>query len=178
MVSLFRRKPYRREAASIYQRLVAQSRGPAFYRELGVPDSLDGRFDMAILHAFLVMHRLQEDSDGAAVNQAIFDAMFAHFDLTLREMGVQDLGVGRRIKTMADAFNGRSASYRQALTEGDRQALATALRRNVYGTAPASATQIDSLASYVLACERMLAAQTRQSLMRGEIAFPQPPGRH
>jgi len=170
--SFFRRKPHRAEATAIYNRLAIQSRAPAFYRDLGVPDTLDGRFDMAVLHAFLLMHRLQNESSGPAINQAIFDAMFEHFDLTLREMGVQDLGVGRRIKQMADAFNGRTAAYRQALAAGDEGALAGALRRNIYGQAAPSPAQIDQLVAYVVGANLSLADQQTTALLRAQIGLP------
>lgn len=172
MFSFFRRKRYRAEAAAVYQRLAGASRAPVFYRELGVPDSFDGRFEMAVLHAFLVMHRLQKEADGPAVNQAIFDAMFGHFDLTLREMGAQDLGVGRRIKQMANAFNGRSAAYRGALSTNDPAALAEALARNVFGLAAPGAGQLERLTAYVLAADRALAGQPMAAIMRGQIELP------
>ena len=172
MFSFLRRKPYRAEAAAVYQRLAKASRAPEFYRDLGVPDSFDGRFEMAVLHAFLVMHRLQNETDGPALNQAIFDAMFGHFDLTLREMGVQDLGVGRRIKQMADAFNGRSAAYRQALADNDRAKLEAALARNIFGQAAPTTRQLDRLTDYVLAADRALAGQERAAILRGLVDLP------
>ena len=173
MFSIFRRKPHAAAAAAMYQRMIVQSRAPAFYRELGVPDTVDGRFDMAVLHAFLLMHRLQAERDGPALNQAIFDAMFAHLDLTLREMGVQDLGVGRRIKIMADAFNGRSAAYRQAFEQEDRSALREALRRNVYGEARPGPDQLEHLVDYAQAANRSLAGQDTRALLRAQIDLPE-----
>ena len=88
---------------------------PELFEACGIPDTLDGRFDALALHAALMIDRLRHEPDGEALSQAFFDAMFRHLDLTLREIGVQDLGVGRRIKIMAEGFHGRALAYRRGL---------------------------------------------------------------
>src|SRR5579885_2019728 len=98
-------------AAALYRAVVAQARAPAFYVAYGVPDTLDGRFDLIALHMFLVLHRLKSDTDASTVSQALFDIMFDDMDRSLREMGVGDLGVGRRVRAMAEALYGRMAAY-------------------------------------------------------------------
>ena len=97
-----------------------------FYQALGVPDTLDGRFDLVALHVFLLVHRLQR-APGPALAQAVFDAMFSDMDNNLREIGVSDLSVGKRVRAMWEAFHGRSKAYASALEAADGSALAAAL---------------------------------------------------
>src|SRR5262249_18572993 len=129
----------------LYGAVVAQARRPAFYLRFGVPDTLDGRFDMIALHVFLVMRRLKaEGEEGRALSQALANRFFADLDRSLREMGVGDLGVGRRVKVMAKAFYGRIAAYEAGLNSGDT-ALGEALKRNLYGTVSASDERIAAM---------------------------------
>jgi cytochrome b pre-mRNA-processing protein 3 len=172
--SLLRRDPYRPVAARLYGALAPQARHAEFYGpRFGVPDTLEGRFDLLILHAFLVMERLQEEENGPAINQSLFDEMFRHLDLTLREIGVQDLGVGRRIKAMAEAFNGRTTAYRAALA-GSGEPLALALRRNIYGDDPAATERADRLAVYCMSALAGFRGQTTASILAGKLGFPDP----
>ncbi len=152
-------------AARLYTAAVAQARAPAFY-EAGVPDTIDGRFDLLMLHLFLLMRRLRRDgAPGAALTQALFDTAFDDMDRTLREMGVGDLGVPRRIKAMARAFYGRAAAYDAALDAHGDSDLRTALGRNLFGGGPAPET----FSTYVRLAETALAAT---SVLTGEAAFP------
>ena len=130
-----RRKPDEEFAAAVYKRTGAWARAPELFEACGIPDTLDGRFDSLALHAALVIDRLRLEPDGEALAQAFFDVMFKHLDLTLREIGVQDLGVGRRIKIMAEGFHGRALAYREALAGGPTP-LIEVLRRNAYGGKP------------------------------------------
>lgn len=124
-------------ARQLYCSLVDQARAPGFYRDHGVPDSLDGRYEMIALHVFLALHRLKRVGEaGSALAQALFDTMFADMDRSLREIGVSDLGVGRRIKDMAKGLYGRISAYETGLN-GPDPALEDALRRNLFGTVPA-----------------------------------------
>jgi cytochrome b pre-mRNA-processing protein 3 len=146
--NLFRRKPPEADfAAAIYRRTAELARHPELFDACGIPDSLDGRFDALALHAALMIDRLRREPDGEPLAQAFFDAMFHHLDLTLREIGVQDLGVGRRIKIMAEGFHGRALAYRTAL-DGGPEPLTEVLRRNAYGgrppTDPAAVARLDA----------------------------------
>lgn len=172
--SLLRRDPHRATAARLYAALAPQARQPELYgSRFAVPDTLEGRFDLLILHAFLVMERLQEEENGPAINQALFDEMFRHLDLTLREIGVQDLGVGRRIKAMAEAFNGRTTAYRAALA-GQGETLAAAIRRNVHGDDPAASDGADRLAVYCMSVLAGFRGQSTASILAGRLGFPDP----
>jgi len=121
-----RSKEVRRKAARIYDAVVARSREPVFFARFGVADTLDGRFDLLALHAWLVLERLQRD---ARLSQALIDAIFLGFDEALRELGAGDIGLGRRMKKMADAFYGRLKAYGAAT---DQAAMEAALIRNLY----------------------------------------------
>jgi cytochrome b pre-mRNA-processing protein 3 len=124
---LFRRKASDPVARRLYEAIVAQARRPEFYRDWGVPDSLDGRFDMIALHGFLVLHRLKRDHEAtAALAQNLFDTLFLDMDRALRELGAGDLGVGKRVKAMARGFYGRVAAYEDGLSAG-QEALGKAL---------------------------------------------------
>ena len=156
----------------MYDAVVTQARRPELYARQGVPDSVDGRFEMVVLHALLVMRRLRAfGARGEAASQSLFDLMFADFDRALRELGVGDLGVGRRIKKMAQAFYGRAARLDEALDEDDAGVLAAFLKRNAFGTVDPESREVAALADYVRAQARCLDRQTVASLTAGEIEF-------
>lgn len=172
LFSFFRRNPYRGTAELLYAAIGRQARSEAFYRDWGVPDTVDGRFDLLVLHSFLVMNRLQDEAEGPAVNQALFDQMFKHMDLALREMGVQDLGVGRRVKVMAEGFNGRTAALRAALPQDDA-ALAAVLARNVYGKVEPPPACVAALVAYVRRSVEALRQVPLAELLAGRVDFPE-----
>ncbi len=116
---LFRRAPQVADAYPLYAGAVAQARQPVFYARLGVPDTVDGRFDLVALHIFLILQRLKAEPDAAPFAQAVFDAMFADMDRNLREMGVGDLSVGKKVKAMAQGLYGRIAAYEAGLAAGE-----------------------------------------------------------
>jgi len=170
LAALFNRKS-RNAVQALYGAIVAAARNPVFYVEWGVPDSLDGRFELIALLAFLAIRRLKQSGDNAAFAQALFDTMFADLDRNLREMGVGDLSVGRQVKTMAKAFYGRVVAYERGLAGVDN--LDEALRRNLYGTAVPDATQIAAAAAYVRRQAQALDAAPVGSLLAGELPLAQ-----
>ena len=165
-----------RDAAHrLYASVVAQARQPAFYTSFGVADTVDGRFDMVALHAYLVLRRLKMRSEPAAKTaQAVFDAMFADMDRNLRERGVGDLGVGRRVKTMARAFYGRIAAYDEGLA-GDDGMLVAALQRNLYRGSDGDPAGCAALASYVRRETAALEDQKLDDILAGRVTFGGPP---
>ena len=167
-----------REAADVaYRRVVEQARQTVFFAEYGVPDTLDGRFELICLHAFLYLHRLKTDRPQASpFCQRFFDRMFADFDRSLREMGVGDLSVGKHVKRMARAFYGRIRSYEAGLSADD-SALAAALARNVFGTASSAECAADDMAAYVRCAVRGLRSQSAAELLAGDVSFEVPAGR-
>ena len=161
MLNVLRRSKERRQlAAKLHAVLVARAREPVFFERFGVSDTVDGRFDLVVLHAWLVMDRL---SSAPSLLQAFVDAVFVGFDEGLRELGAGDIGMGKRVKALADAFYGRIHAYGEAK---DEAALEAALLRNLYrgGAGPGAAT----LASYVLRAKARLAACAVED---GEVDF-------
>jgi cytochrome b pre-mRNA-processing protein 3 len=174
VLSFSRRPRHERTGFELYCAAVAAARAPAFYAELGVPDTLDGRFDLVSLHVFLLIRRLRAlPPPGAELAQAVFDAMFHDMDINLREIGVGDMSVGKKVKIMWEAFHGRSAAYQAALAETDMAALTAALARNVWrGKAPPEGPA--TLARIVRAQDSCLDAQTLDELAAGKARFLTP----
>jgi cytochrome b pre-mRNA-processing protein 3 len=156
---------------AIYGMIVTQAREPMFYRDLGVPDTVNGRFDLLVLHLWMVLRRLRPMAGGVDFTQALFDRFCEDLDANLREMGVGDLAVPRRMQAFGEAFYGRSAAYDLALTEG-RQALAEALGRNILnGIDPDNARR---LAAYVEIAIASLGNADGDALMNGAWRFSLP----
>jgi cytochrome b pre-mRNA-processing protein 3 len=171
LASLFRRSPHRREAHEAYTAIVARAREPVFFIEGGVPDTLDGRFELIALHAFLVLNRLKADHAATAdFAQELFDTMFADLDRGLREMGASDIGVGRHVKEMAKAFYGRIVAYEQGLAGSD-EALCDALRRNLYGTVTPPPATLLAMARYLRRQAQSLAGETATDILSGKVNF-------
>lgn len=159
-------------AYSLYGTIVAQARQAALYAELNVPDTLDGRFDMIVLHGFMLFHRLKgEGEDDRRLGQDVFDIFLKDMDRSLREIGVSDIGVPKKLKKMAEAFYGRVAAYDSAISAGDRAALVDALSRNVFPDGGGEATVI-RLANYVERAVAALARQPLAAILAGSIHFP------
>ena len=172
---LSRRSSPREAGGTAYLRVVEQARQAAFFTDCGVPDTVDGRFELICLHAFLYLHRLKsERPEAEPIAQAFFDAMFIDMDRALREMGVGDLSVGREVKRMARAFYGRVRAYEEGLA-GDDDALAAALCRNLYGTVPGPLPGADAVAAYARREAERLVGQDRVALLAGRVCFGAPP---
>jgi len=163
--------PARRTIETIYGTIVAQAREPVFYQALGVPDTVNARFDMVVLHLWLLLRRLRTVDGGADLAQALFDQFCRDMDANLREMGVGDLTVPKRMKKFGEAFYGRTAAYDTALEEG-RDALASALARNVLNSHDAA--RAAGLAAYVEAGIAALDAVDGPALCEGVWRFPAP----
>lgn len=165
--------PRRHERAgfALYTASVQAARDPLYFERLAVPDTLDGRFDLVGLFAALLIRRLRNlAAPGPALAQAVFDAMFADMDFSLREIGVGEMSVGRKIRAMWEAFHGRAMAYEAPLSEDDAPALGAALGRNVWrGAAPTGSAE--ALARAALAQARRLGDQGIDALARGEVHF-------
>jgi cytochrome b pre-mRNA-processing protein 3 len=159
---LFARKPT--AAQRLYEAIVADARQEKFYAEMDVPDTLDGRFDMIVLHMFLVLDRLR--GEAADMGQQLTDTFFKDLDRTLREMGIGDLSVAKKIRPMAEAFAGRMRAYATASEEG---VLVEALQRNVYGgTASPKASE---LAQWMQNAKVKLGSRSTKSILDGELGL-------
>ena len=156
-------------ATALYGAIVAQARNPALYTDFGVADTVTGRFEMVVLHLILALDRIAaEGVPEKALGQAVFDLYCTDMDRSLRELGFGDLGVPRRMKKMAQAFYGRAAAYRDAVAQGNRDALAAAIARNVF---PNDGDHAPALAEYVLASARLLAAQPMNEIRTAHLEF-------
>jgi cytochrome b pre-mRNA-processing protein 3 len=172
---LFRRALRNETMARLYGTIVAQARAPAFYQIYGVPDTVNGRFELIVLHAVLLLHRLQaEPSPVCALGQGVFDQFCRDMDANLRVMGVGDLAVPRSMRRVGEAFYGRRTAYEAALGAPDQAPLAVALARNVFGLAAGPMHGADRLAGYVREAVGHLAAQDSEALSRAELTFPDP----
>lgn len=158
----------------LYGAIVAQSRRAEFYTDFGVPDTLEGRFEMVVLHTVLVCHRLKGGDDTArAMSQEIFDAFAEDMDSTMRELGVGDLTVPKKMKKIGEAFYGRAAAYDTALADGGNARLAQALARNILGTEEPVPTAAP-FAAYVRAATDHLADTPFETFARGALVLPAP----
>ena len=174
LMSIFRKRAPEAAADAVYGALVRQARTPWFYADLGVPDTVEGRFEMIALHGFLVLHRFkgvtgENKTRTEELGQAVFDLMFADMDRNLRELGTGDLGVAKRVKALAKGFLGRIAAYQDGLADsGDR--LSAALNRNVFAGA-ADGDALEVLAGYVRSSVARLDAQSIDDIAAGRLDF-------
>lgn len=154
---------------AIYGMIVTQAREPIFYRDLGVPDTVNGRFDLLLLHLWLLLRRLRTVHGATELSQALFDRFCEDMDDNLREMGVGDQTVPKRMRAFGEAFYGRVQAYDQAM-EGGGEALASAICKNILnGT---SLGQAQQLAAYARASEAELGRADGAALLRASFKFP------
>lgn len=160
----------RRKAGEIYGVIVTQARQPEFYAALGVPDTPTGRYEMIVLHLFLALERLraQGEPDGDnSLTQAVLETFVTDMDDSMREMGVGDVGVGRRVRRAAAGFYERGRDYREALARADDQLLSQRLGAHVLGLPDAKVNpQSTALARYARA------AASGSAEVSGPEAFP------
>lgn len=173
LFGLFRRRPQERAGFLLYGAAVEAARDPALYAGIGAPDTTAGRFELICLHTGLVIRRLRafRSPEADALAQAVFDAMFADMDLTLREMGVGDLSVGKKVKNLWEGFHGRAEAYGAALDAGEVAALAEALARNVWAGAEPPQGAAVALAAHAAAFAERLEALDLPTLTTGRVVL-------
>lgn len=158
---------------AVYDSLSQASRAPVFYAVLGVPDTVEGRFDMLTLHAVLLLERLKQlppPADDMA--QDLVDDLFRRFDGALREMGVGDIAVPKRMKRIASHFMGRAKAYHDALANGD-EAMTAALARNVFADETRE-EQGKRLNHYVNVTRQVLVDTSFDAIATASIPWPDP----
>lgn len=171
--SPFAQRPAYAAGQALYAAAAAQARAPAFYLEGGVEDSIEGRFELYLLHVALLVNRLRGCGPRAAeTNQVLFDAFLKGLDDALREMGVGDLSVGKKMRRLGEAFYGRAKGYAAALAADDGAELEALVARTVYAERDDSDVRAAPLASYVARAAATLAAQPVDALLAGEARFP------
>ena len=179
ILRLFQRRTADSTIAALYGVIVAQARSPAFYAEYGVPDTVQGRFELIVLHVVLLLRRLGRETPGArslgarSLGQRLFDAFCRDLDGNLREMGIGDLAVPKHMRRFAEAFYGRQAAYLAALDAADERVFENALARNIFALSERDDRAV-RLAHYARAAVRELDARQEQDLMAGQLCFPNP----
>jgi cytochrome b pre-mRNA-processing protein 3 len=177
----FRRRSQARIIAALYGAVVAQARSPVFYADYSVPDTVEGRFDLIVLHLVLLLRRLGQETGketepgkslGQNLGQDLFDEFCRDLDANLREMGVGDLAVPKRMQRFAEAFYGRQSVYGEALAAAGQGDFEKALARNIYqGSEGDDAAR---LAQYARAVVADLDSQRDDALNRGDVTFVSP----
>ncbi|MEO8812520.1 MAG: ubiquinol-cytochrome C chaperone family protein [Caulobacteraceae bacterium] len=164
-------KPSRNVARTLLNSAVRQGRAPAFYERMGAPDTVEGRFELLTLHVVILIDRLA--GEGAdTLGQALFDAFVGDLDGALREMGVGDLAMGKRMRALGAVFYGRAAAYREAFAAfPDVEPLREVLRRVLFKEDVGDAA---ALATYAARTRGALAGQSLEDLARGEPRWPTP----
>lgn len=171
LTSLFSPPLFQAESHAAYVSLVAQARKSFFYSEYQVADTIDGRFDVIVMHMFLISQRLKAENseDAGEFNRALQEVFFADMDRSLREMGSTDTGVGKRIKKMAQAFYGRMQAYSKV---GNNPALLKeALARNLYRENVPSEETLGEVTGYFLRNMELLASQPLAEILAGNPKF-------
>ncbi len=165
------RRQNRHVTDAVYGQIVAAARQPVFYSDWQVPDTPLGRFEMLSLHMILFLERARKGSAALqAVSQDVTDEFFTDIDHSLRELGIGDMGVPKRMKKLARMFYGRAESYQKALLADDADALATAIARNVRPDAQ-DWPQARELAGHFLAAHRDLSGEPEDALLAGSVGF-------
>ena len=160
--------------AALYGAIVAQARNPVLFSDIGIADTVDGRFESVVLHCVLLLRRFgRGDEEMRSTGQAVFDLFCTEMDRSLREMGVGDLAVPKRMRKIGEVFYGRSAAFDSALANEDADALAASLERNI-PAAEGRQLAVAALASYMLASDAALASASKRELMKGEAPFADP----
>lgn len=154
--------------AELYGVCVAAARQPVFYAQAGVPDTVDGRFDLLLLHVLLVILRLKD----SAAKQNLFDCMFRDMERSLREMGVGDMSIGKKMKPMLAGFYGRAEAYDKALSATDDAPLIAALSRNLFGRVAEPAEHAGAVAHYIRRAVTHLQNLSDAELANGKLSFP------
>ena len=171
--SLFRPRQSKAAASRLYAAVVAQARAPAFYTDLGAPDTIEGRFELYSLHVILLLHRMRGAGPNAAdAAQALFDTYVSALDNALRETGVGDLSVPRRMRRLGEAFYGRAKAFEAALGAEDL-ALEALIGRTVFAGV-GDEGHVSAMASYVRRGIAGLAAQPLEVILGGDVAWPAP----
>lgn len=175
MFGWLKKKDRKQTAAfELYTAMVTQARQPDFYAKLGVPDTMEGRFDMILVHAFVLFRRLKVEDGDKDLAQHIFDVMFADLDQNMREMGIGDVGILKRIRKMSESYHGRIVAYEEGVQSGAAE-LAAALDRNLYADCDVSDEQLMAMVGYVHDALAALEKQTILQMQNGAVHFPDAP---
>ena len=169
---LFAPRPAPTAGRALYDAAARQARRPEFYRALGAADTVEGRFELYSLHVALLLIRLRGQGQiAAATAQDLFDVYVRALDDALRDLGVSDVKVGRKMRALGEAFYGRLKAYEDAIAQlPDDGALEALLRRTALEERPGP--RPEALAGYVARAAAALADQRLEDLLEGRIVWP------
>lgn len=157
VLNFFRKSPGNAAVEAAYQSIVAQSRQPRFYAEWGIADTVTGRFDMITLHLALMLRRLKADPEGTALAQGLVERFFTDMDDSIRELGISDIGVPRKVRNMGKLFYGVANGLAAALDAADLSAVEAVLTKNFYDGTGSDGSR--ALAAYAMAEAEALTAR-------------------
>ncbi len=167
------RSDRRRKADDLYGAVVAQARSPGLYAELGVPDTMGGRYEMIVVHLMLVLERLRSGgAEAETVSRMTLERFVTDMDDCMREIGVGDMSVPKRVKKAAAGFYERAHIYREILDKNDTAALSEALARYVYQDDEAAPGRGAMLAAYVQTAAMAAQDWSPQTVVDAQMAFP------
>jgi len=159
-------------AHEIYGSIVAQSRQPVFYADWNVPDTLEGRFEVLVVHMSLFIHRMKHShKDGEALGQRVAEVFIDDIDGSFREMGVGDLAVPKHMKAASEAYLGRLLAYSAAFDGGCEDELQAVILRNIGGIDNSKALDIEKMAGYMTRSAAILSAQGIDEISSGTVKF-------
>jgi cytochrome b pre-mRNA-processing protein 3 len=171
---LLKPRPAKAAGAKLYASAVGQARSAVFYRDFGVRDSMEGRFELFSLHVIFLIERLKGQGDAAAeTSQVVFDSYVKGLDDAFREIGVADTAVGKKMKKLAGAFYGRLKTYDDALaTLPDTTAVTDFLARTAFEERVEG--DVTALSAYLIKTRASLAEQPLEALLQGDVTWPNP----
>nr|WP_295107024.1 ubiquinol-cytochrome C chaperone family protein [uncultured Caulobacter sp.] len=167
-------RPAKAAGAKLYASAVAQARSAAFYRDFGVRDSMEGRFELFSLHVIFLVERLKGQGEAAAeTSQAVFDSYVKGLDDAFRQIGVSDTAVGKKMKKLAGVFYGRLKAYDEAVASlPDEADVSAFLTRNVFEERGEG--DVAALTVYVIKTRKALAEQPLDAVLQGDVTWPTP----
>ena len=172
--SLFRQRGPKVVGQRLYDSAVERARQPVFYQDFGVSDTVEGRFELYSLHVILLLHRLKgEGARAAETAQALFDIFVSQLDHALREIGVGDLSVAKKMRKLGEAFYGRAKAYDTALGDPAGGELAALIGRTAFEGA-GEAAQVEALTAYVRKVVAALATEPLEAVLEGRADWPDP----
>ena len=173
MLQLFRQRPAYAAGQALYRAAADKARDPAFYRDAQAPDTVEGRFELYMIHVILLALRLRGQGRPAAeTSQVMFDAFLRGLDDAMREMGVGDLSVGKKMRKLGEAFYGRAKRYDVLI--GDPAELTAMIRRTLFADVEGAGADAGaaSVSAYAARTHADLAGQPLERLLAGEAHFP------
>lgn len=161
------------KVAQLYGKVMTAARAPIFYQRFALPDTLESRFELLILHMFLILRRLhaERSEEASELARCLTEFMVSDLDRTLREMGVGDVGVVKRMKLFMESYYGHCAAYEAAMNSADKKDLLRVLDRNVFAELSTDLEKLNAMRDYMMQQEKALAGQGVAVIAEGTVEF-------